>query len=600
MTLMTRTLITLMLACLIGTAQAQSFTYRGSLEDGGEPAQGRYDLRLSLYADRLGDEVLTAPLELHNVAITDGRFAVGMDFPDLPPGLGSGWLEVAVKSGEDANWETLAQRSEVLLDGLVCPTPWGLEGNAGTNPDSNFLGTTDNIPLILRVGNQRVGRLEPTIFLNRPNIVLGSTFNEALPDAVGATIAGGGRNGAPNRAGTEASVGGGRNNTASGVESTISGGSSNSATFTGSTVGGGFSNTSSSQDSSVVGGSENTASGRESTVSGGVSNCAGGRNSWAGGSRAKVRPGSSSGLPGLGCAGIAIAGSLGDRGTFVWADAQDADFISTGSNQFLVRASNGLGLNTNSPTPSHLTIGKNDGSNNILALGFSGDVTRWRIGGAASAVAGSAFEVQSGGDRVLMRVEDRVSSARVGIFRAPTANALEVNGEASKTTAGSWLANSDARIKTEVREIDEPLARLMRLRPVSFRYTDDYRAAHPDIREARYYNVIAQEFAEVFPDAVKGSGEFLPGKAEDSAGEILQVDTYPALITTIAAVQELAVRLDEVSQENSDLRARIAALESETGQMREFAERNAELDRRLMALEALLLQSGLTVAEAAQ
>lgn len=33
----------------------------------------------------------------------------------------------------------------------------------------------------------------------------------------------------------------------------------------------------------------------------------------------------------------------------MWADGQDADFISTGSNQFLIRASGGLGLGVSSP-----------------------------------------------------------------------------------------------------------------------------------------------------------------------------------------------------------------------------------------------------------
>lgn len=39
---------------------------------------------------------------------------------------------------------------------------WALTGNAGTNPATNFLGTTDNVPLVLRANNSRVG------FLNSP------------------------------------------------------------------------------------------------------------------------------------------------------------------------------------------------------------------------------------------------------------------------------------------------------------------------------------------------------------------------------------------------------------------------------------------------
>ena len=493
---------------------------------------------------------------------------------------------------------------------------WRLDGNAETSPAKNFLGTIDQQPLEFRVANVRALRLEPSAvtFAGLPitaNVLAGSYANEVSKNVRGATISGGGipsgdsdpdfnvespnrvtdhygtvGGGYGNLAGddgeiptsassttvgggnlnsataTSATVGGGSGNLASGFGSAIAGGGSNQASALHSSVGGGVSNIASGSSSAVGGGSGNTASSNGSTVSGGLSNCAGGELSWAGGFRAKVRPGSFSGSAGTGCLGVAQDGQQGDRGTFVWADSQFADFVSTGTNQFLVRASNGLGLNTNSPTPSHLTIGKNDGSNNILALGFSGNVTRWRIGGTAAAVAGSAFEVQSGGNRVLMRIEDLAPGARMGISRAPTANTLEVQGEASKTTAGSWLANSDARIKTEVREIDEPLARLMRLRPVSFRYTEDYRAAHPEIREARYYNVIAQEFAEVFPDAVKGSGEFLPGQYQNSTGEILQVDTYPALITAIAAIQELAARVQEVTAQNHELAAQNLALQA--------------------------------------
>ena len=43
---------------------------------------------------------------------------------------------------------------------------------------------------------------------------------------------------------------------------------------------------------------------------------------------------------------------------------------------------------------------------------------------------------------------------RVGIGRTPATNALEVNGTASKTAAGDWLAHSDRRIKTDIRDIE--------------------------------------------------------------------------------------------------------------------------------------------------
>lgn len=173
--------------------------------------------------------------------------------------------------------------------------------------------------------------------------VSGGLENVATGDK--STVGGGGNNIA---SGEQSTVGGGDDNIASGVESTVGGGGGNRAGSLG-TVGGGSSNFADDR-ATVSGGSSNTASGQLSTVSGGFDNCAGGLRSWAGGSRAKVRPGSSSGPTGFGCSGVGTNGTTGDQGTFVWADTQSADFVSTGIRQFLVRAQGGVGINTNSPT----------------------------------------------------------------------------------------------------------------------------------------------------------------------------------------------------------------------------------------------------------
>ena len=99
--------------------------------------------------------------------------------------------------------------------------------------------------------------------------------------------------------------------------------------------------------------------------------------------------------------------------------------------------------------------------------------------------------------------------------------------------------------------IGSALDTLDKVRLVTFEYTDEYRAEHPSVLDRRYMNVIAQEFAEVFPDHVKGSGEKMPGSDE----EILQVDPYPLTIYSAAAIQELHQVVK--SQE-----ARIAELEA--------------------------------------
>jgi len=156
-------------------------------------------------------------------------------------------------------------------------------------------------------------------------------------------------------------------------------------------------------------------------------------------------------------------------------------------------------------------------------------------------------------------------SGNLGLGRVPAANMLEIAGNASKATAGSWLANSDARIKTQVRSLTNALQTVEQVRPVSFRYADAYRQSHPGIEAKTYYNVIAQEFAKVFPDSVKDSGEKLDGKP------ILQVDTYPATMYSIAAIQELHQLLKAKDAEVEELKRHEAALEKRLEQLEQRA-----------------------------
>src|SRR5205085_11815757 len=72
------------------------------------------------------------------------------------------------------------------------------------------------------------------------------------------------------------------------------------------------------------------------------------------------------------------------NGAFVWADHTFVDFASTGVNQFLIRASGGVGINTNDPRgPLHLlgTAAPPAGlaaNNNGLLLGSNGTASyKW-------------------------------------------------------------------------------------------------------------------------------------------------------------------------------------------------------------------------------
>src|SRR6266545_683698 len=100
-----------------------------------------------------------------------------------------------------------------LLDGLGATAFWQLGGNASTSPGTDFLGTSDNQALELKVNGARALRLEPDA--TSPNLVGGFSGNAAQDGAHGATIAGGGQAGNANLVSDNfASVGGGGNNRA--------------------------------------------------------------------------------------------------------------------------------------------------------------------------------------------------------------------------------------------------------------------------------------------------------------------------------------------------------------------------------------------------
>ena len=207
---------------------------------------------------------------------------------------------------------------------------WSLTGNGGTNPGTNFLGTTDNQALELRVQGLRALRIEPTGSVS-PNLIGGASTNFATAGVAGAFVGSGTLNRVTDVYGT---VAGGENNQAGDGDATINnaphtsvgGGFSNTANNFVSTIGGGSQNTASGYAATVGGGQRNTASGQDSTVPGGADNVAAGVSSLAAGRRAQAD----------------------HSGVFAWADdggiAAGTVFASTGPNQFIVRSSGGIYL----------------------------------------------------------------------------------------------------------------------------------------------------------------------------------------------------------------------------------------------------------------
>lgn len=257
---------------------------------------------------------------------------------------------------------------------------WKTGGNAGTTPGTHFLGTADNQALELRVNGQRGLRLEP-VTEGVPNLIGGHANNWVDAASEGAVIAGGGAELGAHTIGFESdysTIGGGLANLIgnASLHSVIGGGASNRLAFDtwGTTIAGGWNNTVEigSGFSAVGGGEKNSLLSLSpfSVIAGGRSNQIGASSAYAfigggfanqvgGNAPGAVIPGGQSNQVGFGAAHALAAGRRAQAnhpGTFVWADSQDADFASTANNQFLVRATGGVGIGTSNPAGAALAV----------------------------------------------------------------------------------------------------------------------------------------------------------------------------------------------------------------------------------------------------
>ena len=155
-------------------------------------------------------------------------------------------------------------------------------------------------------------------------------------------------------------------------------------------------------------------------------------------------------------------------------------------------------------------------------------------------------------------------------INASAAPAITVTGTAGLSTGTAWTDTSDSRIKTNVQTITGALAKINSLRPVSFRYTDQYLSVHDEIDGTKTYNsFVADEYETVFPNAVSVGGDLIrvtPAvlyrsgdndiPSDKAVGDVRTEETSETLMTDlksytphdlhmylVAAVQELSAKV---------------------------------------------------------
>ena len=399
---------------------------------------------------------------------------------------------------------------------------WLTTGNSGTNAGSNFVGTIDNQNLSFRTNNtlrMRLttrGQLE---FLNTGNSVFigqDAGDNDDLSSNSNTFVG--------TQAGTDNTTGGNNN-------------------FFGANAGAG--NTT---------GNQNNFFG----VSAGLSNTTGRQNSFFGQT-------------------AGFTNTTGFQNCFF--GLQSGNQSTTGNNNAAFGVSSGENIGSgNFNAYFGANAGRDNEQSNNVAIGAFALNTN--VNGSGNVAIGfSAGFSETGSDRLYIDNSNTstpliwgdFANDRVGISRQATTNALEVNGNASKSAAGDWLANSDARLKKDITPLDAEatLQRLLALQGITYEWDDTFTGnSRPT---GKHYGFTAQNIQEIFPTLVK----------EDAQGYLQTAyGTYDAM--QVEAVRALYERILNLEKENNTLRADNESLRAQ----------NTSANSRITAIEQWIAQQG--------
>jgi hypothetical protein len=108
------TIIAVMLCALKAGAQTTTFTYQGSLQASGMPANGNYDLQFKLFDLASGGVQQGSTLQLQNVAVANGIFTVSLDFGAGTLTGADRFLDIAVRISGGGTFTPLTPRQPLL------------------------------------------------------------------------------------------------------------------------------------------------------------------------------------------------------------------------------------------------------------------------------------------------------------------------------------------------------------------------------------------------------------------------------------------------------------------------------------------------------
>jgi hypothetical protein len=239
----------------------------------------------------------------------------------------------------------------------------------------------------------------------------------------------------------------------------------------------------------------------------------------------------------------------GDRAVYVGGDLEN----ETNGRHLTIRAGDAFSVGSNSTRGGDLILEAGNG-NNVNAKGFGGGDIILRSGANYEKGAENGgdiiFEIGSGQNAFIERMRIR-EGGNIGIGTKNPTSKLEVAGN---VRAHSIVQTSDARLKTNIVQLTNVLAKLEKVRGVSFEW-NEVAQSRGHSAEQTMVGVLAQEVETAFP--------LLVTKARDEGYKGVDHGGLTGIL--IEAVKELYaeknVQIAALKAENADQQGRIAALE---------------------------------------
>jgi hypothetical protein len=111
-------------------AQTTSFTYQGSLNDGGSPANGPYDLQFKLFDALSGGAQQGSTISRDDIQVTNGVFSVTLDFGAAAFPGASRFLEISVRPGASTGAYTILSPRQQITS-----TPYAIKSLGAATAD---------------------------------------------------------------------------------------------------------------------------------------------------------------------------------------------------------------------------------------------------------------------------------------------------------------------------------------------------------------------------------------------------------------------------------------------------------------------------------